>query len=100
VKLPEAGALACGLRRARRCGRNAQGGTKPSFEARCTGATLWFERHFYPSLSQALALGATPVFQRETMGFLRGLGRLDEHWILEASNILPETKGPCISARP
>jgi len=28
-------------------------GTKPSFEARGTGATLWSERHFYPSLSQA-----------------------------------------------
>ena len=26
------------------------------------------------------------------MAFLRGLGRLDEHWILEASNIFPETK--------
>jgi hypothetical protein len=26
------------------------------------------------------------------MAFLRGLGRLDEHRILEASNIFPETK--------
>ncbi len=50
------------------------------------------ERHFYPSLSQALGSRLHAVFQRETMAFSRGLGGSMKHWILEASNILPGTK--------
>ena len=67
-------------------------GTKPLFEARGTGATLWSERHFYPSLSQALVSRLRAVFQWETMTFSRGLGGSMTHWILEASNILAGMK--------
>ena len=67
-------------------------GTKPSFEACGTGATLWSERHFYPSLSEALGSRIDAVFQRATMAFSRALGGSIQHWILEASNILAGTK--------
>ena len=80
------------LPRARGVGIPRSVGTKPLFEARDTGATLGSERHFYPSLSQALGSRLHAVFQRETMAFSRGLGGSMKHWILEASNILPETK--------
>ena len=66
--------------------------TTPFFVARGTGATLWCERHFYPSLSQALGPRLRAVFQRETMAFSRGLGGSIQHWILEASNILAGMK--------
>ena len=42
-------------------------GTKPLFEARGTDATLWSERHIYPSLSQVLGSRLHAAFQRETM---------------------------------
>ena len=64
--------------------------TKPLFEARRTGATLWSERHVYPSLSQGLGSRLHAAFQRETMAFSRGRGGSIQHWILEASNILAE----------
>ena len=68
------------------------GSVEPMFEARGTGATLWPERHFYPSLSQTFGSRLRAVFQTETMAFSRGLGGSMKHWILEASNILPGTK--------
>ena len=48
-------------------------GTKPLFEVRGTGATLWSERHYYPSLSQALGSRLHADFQRDTIAFSRGL---------------------------
>ena len=42
--------------------------------------------------SQALGSRHHAVFQRETMVLLRGLCGSMKHWILEASNISPETK--------
>jgi hypothetical protein len=54
---------------------------------------LPFERHFPAVASQAMGLGPTPVFQRETMAFLRGLGRLDEHWILKLQYLSGNEKG-------
>jgi hypothetical protein len=53
-------------------------GTKPLFEARATGATLWSERHFYPSLSQALGSPAPRCFSQGDDGVLAWSWRVDE----------------------